>query len=205
MSSLQAFFFYRQKNLHKFNLWNLLNNLLIQIPFSSHHIHRFNFPINLLNTSKFRAIDTDFKRSRMDRLVIKKYRNPISILGYFIYQSRWFDEVVQWFDENDGQIQGEEAYHLVGWFRQNPCRRSSIHRDVNLSCLLCSPIGLKCPANCRIIGLRAGEFATRRDRVEPVQPIIRRLPLIIYNLSRFNVSPVFRSIFDSLDFVLWFK
>lgn len=49
MSSLQAFFFYRQKNLHKFNLWNLLNNLLIQIPFSSHHIHRFNFPTNLLN------------------------------------------------------------------------------------------------------------------------------------------------------------
>lgn len=202
MSSLQAFFFYRQKNLHKFNLWNLLNNLLIQIPFSSHHIHRFNFPINLLNTSKFRAIDTDFKRSRMDRLVIKNIETQFPSWD-ILYIS--LDDSTRWFNENDGQIQGEEAYHLVGWFRQNPCRRSSIHRDVNLSCLLCSPIGLKCPANCRIIGLRAGEFATRRDRVEPVQPIIRRLPLIIYNLSRFNVSPVFRSIFDSLDFVLWFK
>lgn len=95
MSSLQAFFFYRQKNLHKFNLWNLLNNLLIQIPFSSHHIHRFNFPINLLNTSKFRAIDTDFKRSRMDRLVIKNIETQFPSWD-ILYIS--LDDSTRWFN-----------------------------------------------------------------------------------------------------------
>lgn len=64
---------------------------------------------------------------------------------------------------------------------------------------------LEMPRDCRIIGLGAGVLATRRDRVEPVHPIIRRLPLIIYNLSRFNVSPMFWSIFAIrlTRFVLW--
>lgn len=125
----------------------------------------------------------------------QKYRNPISILRY-LYNS----------------LDDSTRFSGAWKWRLNPGWHSTCSNDFDETLVAdprstVTPIYRACCArqsawNAPRLSNNRG-FATRRDRVVPVHPIIRRLPLIIYNLQSGLMFR--RSIFLSrlTRFVLW--
>lgn len=123
----------------------------------------------------------------------QKYRNPISILRY-LYNS----------------LDDSTRFSGAWKWRLNPGWHSTCSNDFDETLVAdprstVTPIYRACCArqsawNAPRLSNNRG-FATRRDRVVPVHPIIRRLPLIIYNLQSGLMFR--RSIFaiDSIRFV----
>lgn len=131
----------------------------------------------------------------------QKYRNPIPILYNIYIAVSMIRRGWKWWLNSEGGG-GVPPARMISTKPLSPILDPPWRQFI---VLVVFANRLEMPRDCRIIGLRAGEFATRRDRVEPVHPIIRRLPFIIYNLSRFNVSPMLWSIFATrlTRFVLW--
>lgn len=146
-----------------------------------------------------------FKRFEMEDILLfdrhQKYRNPIPILYNIYIEVSMIRRGWKWWLNPEGGG-GVPPARMISTKPLSPILDPPWRQFI---VLVVFANRLEMPRDCRIIGLRAGEFATRRDRVEPVHPIIRRLPLIIYNLSRFNVSPMLWSIFATrlTRFVLW--